>query len=141
MMSAVGATEKHLRFTMLASGAATGSSRPSIGAVVGVVGWIAVAPRMERRPAIGSTRSTCRGGSSSSRMVLAVVDRHRRGVVAGSDGVADPDRPRPVGTPTPRPGAAPSLGAARSTASSSGRRVLRSAAARTDAERRDRTSS
>ncbi len=47
MMSAIGATEKHLRLTMLASGAVTGSVAAVVGAVIGVAGWILVAPRME----------------------------------------------------------------------------------------------
>ena len=47
MMSAIGATEKHLRLTMLASGAVTGSLAAVVGAVVGITGWIVVAPRME----------------------------------------------------------------------------------------------
>ena len=47
MMSAIGATEKHLRLTMLASGTATGSFSAVIGAVIGVTGWILIAPRME----------------------------------------------------------------------------------------------
>ena len=38
MMSAIGATEKHLRLTMLASGAVTGSVAAVFGAVIGVVG-------------------------------------------------------------------------------------------------------
>ena len=44
MMSAVGATEKHLRLTMLATGAVTGVVAAVVGTVVGLAGWIAVAP-------------------------------------------------------------------------------------------------
>jgi putative ABC transport system permease protein len=47
MMSAIGATEKHLRFTMLATGALTGVVASLIGAVAGLLGWFAMAPRME----------------------------------------------------------------------------------------------
>ena len=47
MMSAVGATEKHLRLTMLASGAATGAVAAGVGAAIGVAGWVLIAPRME----------------------------------------------------------------------------------------------
>ncbi len=46
MMAAVGATEKHLRLAMLATGAATGVVAAVIGGVLGVAGWIAVAPRV-----------------------------------------------------------------------------------------------
>ena len=46
MMSAVGATEKHLRLAMLATGAATGVVAAVIGAAVGLAGWIAVAPKV-----------------------------------------------------------------------------------------------
>ena len=44
MMSAIGATEKHLRLTMLATGAVTGVVAAVIGTAVGLAGWIAVAP-------------------------------------------------------------------------------------------------
>jgi len=44
MMSAIGATEKHLRLTMLATGAVTGVVAAVVGTVVGLAGWIAVAP-------------------------------------------------------------------------------------------------
>ncbi|RPI08749.1 MAG: ABC transporter permease, partial [Actinobacteria bacterium] len=44
MMSAVGATEKHLRLTMLATGAVTGVVAAVIGTLFGLAGWIALAP-------------------------------------------------------------------------------------------------
>ncbi len=44
MMSAVGATEKHLRLTMLATGAVTGVVAAVVGTVLGLAGWIALAP-------------------------------------------------------------------------------------------------
>ncbi len=47
MMSAVGATGKHLRLTMLASGAVTGAVAAVVGAVIGVAGWILIAPNLE----------------------------------------------------------------------------------------------
>jgi putative ABC transport system permease protein len=46
MMSAIGATEKHLRLTMVATGIVTGAVSAIIGAAIGLVGWIALAPRM-----------------------------------------------------------------------------------------------
>jgi putative ABC transport system permease protein len=46
MMSAIGATEKHLRLTMVATGMVTGIVSAVVGAVVGLVGWVALASRM-----------------------------------------------------------------------------------------------
>jgi putative ABC transport system permease protein len=48
MMAAVGATEKHLRLTMVATGAATGLVAGIAGGVLGLGGWLALAPRMEQ---------------------------------------------------------------------------------------------
>lgn len=48
MMAAVGATEKHLRLTMVATGAATGLVAGVVGGVLGLGGWLALAPRMEQ---------------------------------------------------------------------------------------------
>jgi len=47
MLAAVGATERHLRLVMLANGAVVGAIAAVVGATVGVLGWIAVAPRLE----------------------------------------------------------------------------------------------
>ena len=47
MMSAIGATARHLRLSMLATGAATGVVASLGGAVLGVGSWIVVAPRLE----------------------------------------------------------------------------------------------
>ena len=44
MMSAIGATEKHLRLTMLAAGAVTGVVAAVIGTVLGLAAWVALAP-------------------------------------------------------------------------------------------------
>ena len=60
MMSAVGATEKHVRLAMLASGAATGAVAAGVGAAIGVAGWSHRAG-WKGRPGIGSIRPTCRG--------------------------------------------------------------------------------
>src|SRR6185369_4602304 len=46
MMSAIGATEKHLRLAMLATGAATGAVAAVIGSALGFIGWVAVAPKV-----------------------------------------------------------------------------------------------
>ena len=48
MLAAVGATERHLRLVMVASGAVTGAVAATLGAVLGVAGWVAVVPRVEQ---------------------------------------------------------------------------------------------
>jgi putative ABC transport system permease protein len=47
MMAAVGATEKHLRLTMVATGAATGLVAGIVGGLLGLGGWLTLASRME----------------------------------------------------------------------------------------------
>jgi putative ABC transport system permease protein len=47
MLAAVGATERHLRLVMLANGAAVGATAALVGTTAGVLGWLAVAPRLE----------------------------------------------------------------------------------------------
>lgn len=47
MLAAVGATERHLRLVMIASGAVVGAVAAVIGAAAGVAGWIAAAPHLE----------------------------------------------------------------------------------------------
>lgn len=47
LLAAVGATQRHLRLVLLAHGAAVGVAASAIGAVAGVLAWIAVAPRFE----------------------------------------------------------------------------------------------
>ena len=46
MMAAIGASEKQLRLAMLATGAATGAIAAVAGALVGLAGWLALAPRV-----------------------------------------------------------------------------------------------
>ena len=48
MMAAVGATEKHLRLTMVATGVVTGLVAGILGGVLGFGAWLAIAPRMEQ---------------------------------------------------------------------------------------------
>ena len=77
MMSAVGATEKHLRLTMLATGAATGVVAAVLGAAIGLAGWIAVAPEVEQAvgyridalnvPVVARRRRPCCSRSSPRR--------------------------------------------------------------------------
>ena len=46
MMAAVGASEKHLRLTMIATGTVTGIVSALAGTVIGLVGWVVLAPSM-----------------------------------------------------------------------------------------------
>jgi putative ABC transport system permease protein len=48
MMAAVGATEKHLRLTMVATGATTGLVAGLLGGIIGLGGWVVLAPHMEQ---------------------------------------------------------------------------------------------
>ena len=92
MLAAVGATERHLRLVMVASGAVTGAVAATLGAILGVAGWVG-------RRATGRDR-----GRLSDRRVqrAVVVGRHGhgarragcdgRGVVAGADDGPHPDR-------------------------------------------------
>jgi putative ABC transport system permease protein len=47
MLSAVGATERHVRLTMIANGVASGAVAAVAGAVIGIGGWFAFASQME----------------------------------------------------------------------------------------------
>jgi putative ABC transport system permease protein len=47
MLAAVGGTEKQVRLVMIANGAVAGAAAAVVGTVLGVAGWIALAPRVE----------------------------------------------------------------------------------------------
>jgi putative ABC transport system permease protein len=47
LLSAIGATDRHLRLTMVASGAIVGLVAGVLGIAIGLVGWIVVAPAVE----------------------------------------------------------------------------------------------
>jgi putative ABC transport system permease protein len=47
MLAAIGASERHLRLAMVANGALLGAVAAVVGAAMGVMGWIAVEPRLE----------------------------------------------------------------------------------------------
>jgi len=47
MLAAIGATERHLRLVLLANGAVIGAVAALSGTVVALLGWVAVAPRLE----------------------------------------------------------------------------------------------
>jgi putative ABC transport system permease protein len=48
MIGAIGATDRHVRLVMLAGGAVVGAVAAVVGASIGLVGWIAFAPGLER---------------------------------------------------------------------------------------------
>lgn len=52
MLAAIGATQKHLRLVMVANGTVVGVVAALVGAVFGVLGWMAAAPYLE--PVIGA---------------------------------------------------------------------------------------
>ena len=47
MLAAIGATERHLRLVMVANGAVVGALAGGLGVAVGLVTWVAAAPRLE----------------------------------------------------------------------------------------------
>ena len=47
MLMALGATERHVRLVMLATGVITGAVAAVVGTVVGVAGWLVIAPAVE----------------------------------------------------------------------------------------------
>jgi putative ABC transport system permease protein len=47
MLGAIGATDRHLRLVLLVNGAVVGAVAAVVGAALGLVGWIAVAPALE----------------------------------------------------------------------------------------------
>ena len=47
MLSAIGGSERHIRLTVLASGALTGTVAATVGMVAGIGGWLALAPAMD----------------------------------------------------------------------------------------------
>jgi putative ABC transport system permease protein len=51
LLSAIGATEKHLRFALITNGTLLGSVAAVVGAAAGLVGWVLIAPRLE--PTLG----------------------------------------------------------------------------------------
>jgi putative ABC transport system permease protein len=47
VLAAIGATQRHLRLVVLANGATVGAIAAALGTAIGLLGWIAVAPRLE----------------------------------------------------------------------------------------------
>jgi putative ABC transport system permease protein len=51
MLAAIGATEKHVRLVMVATGAVAGTVAAVLGTILGVAGWVILAPRVEEAAA------------------------------------------------------------------------------------------
>jgi putative ABC transport system permease protein len=47
MLAAIGATDRHLRLVVLANGVLVGAVAAVLGAALGLLGWVALAPRLE----------------------------------------------------------------------------------------------
>jgi putative ABC transport system permease protein len=73
MIAAVGATERHLRLVMLANGALVGAVAAAVGTTLGVLGWIAVASRLEGIVAHRIDRLDAPWWAIGAGMVLAVA--------------------------------------------------------------------
>jgi putative ABC transport system permease protein len=73
MLAAVGGTEKHMRLVMLANGAVVGAIATVVGTTVGVLAWIAVAPRLETIAAHRIDRFDVPWWAIGTGMLLAVV--------------------------------------------------------------------
>ena len=73
MLGAVGATERHLRLVVVANGAVVGVAAAVLGAVMGMVAWIALAPRMESAVGFRIDRFNVPWWLITTAMVLVVV--------------------------------------------------------------------
>ena len=141
MMSAIGATEKHLRLTMVATGMVTGIVSAVVGAVIGLVGWVALAPRMAERVGYRIDASNIPWWLVITIAMLGDPDRHRRGVVAGPSDVAHPHGRGAVRSPAAPGAAAPLRAALASRCSSAASSAWPSAAGPERALRPSRSSS
>jgi putative ABC transport system permease protein len=72
MLAAVGATDTHLRLVTLANGALVGATAALVGTTVGVLGWLAVAPRLETVAAQRIDRFDVPWWAIAAGMLLAV---------------------------------------------------------------------
>jgi putative ABC transport system permease protein len=73
LLAAIGATQRHLRLVMLANGFIVGVTAAVVGGVLGVLGWMAAAPAVERAAAHRIDRLDLPWGLITECMVLAVV--------------------------------------------------------------------
>jgi putative ABC transport system permease protein len=105
MVAAIGATEKHVRLTMVANGAVIGVVAAVAGAAIGLLGWIAAEPRLESALGFRIDRFHVPWWLVAIGMTLAVVTATvaawwparavaRTSIVGALSG--RPTRPRPV---------------------------------------------
>jgi putative ABC transport system permease protein len=73
MLAAIGATERHLRLAMVANGALIGGVAAVVGAATGVLGWIALEPRLEAAAGFRIDRFDIPWWVVVTGMLLAVV--------------------------------------------------------------------
>ena len=73
LLAAIGATERHLRLVMVATGAIVGATAAVLGAALGVLGWIVAAPTIETAAGHRIGRLDLPWSLIAATMVLAVV--------------------------------------------------------------------
>jgi putative ABC transport system permease protein len=73
LLAAIGATQRHLRLVMLADGALVGATAAIAGGILGIVGWIVVAPAVEAAAAHRIDRFDLPWGLIVACLVIAVV--------------------------------------------------------------------
>jgi len=73
LLAAIGATEQHLRFVMLANGVIVGATAAVVGGAVGVAGWVLAAPAIEVAAGHRIGRFDLPWGLIAATLVLAVV--------------------------------------------------------------------
>ena len=73
MLGALGATDKQVRFAMLANGAVVGAAGAVVGAITGFVAWIVLAPHLQHLAAHRVNRFDLPWWAIGTAMVLAVA--------------------------------------------------------------------
>ncbi len=73
MLEAIGATDRHVRLVMLTNGAVVGGVAAVVGAAIGLGGWLAFAPRLERIAEHRIDRFNLPWWAVVAAMLLAVV--------------------------------------------------------------------
>jgi putative ABC transport system permease protein len=104
MLGALGATDRHVRLAMVANGAVVGVAGSTVGVVVGLLTWIALAPRFEKLVGHRIDRVHLQWWAIVASMVLAVVtavaaawwparSAARASIVAALSGRPSPPKP------------------------------------------------
>ena len=109
MLSAVGATQRHLRLVVIANGVLVGGVAAALGAVLGIGGWLIAAPSMEDAAGFRIDSWNVPWPLVAATMVAGAAHDDSGGVVAGAVGVDGAHHRRPVGS-TPSAAAGPPLG-------------------------------